>query len=205
MEEFLEWEKCYQENNTPWDKGEPAPALRVLLERNAEAFHGRVLVPGCGTGHDARLIAEYGAKVVAVDIAPTALARARQLDTEHRVEWKEIDLFALPADMVGAFDVVWEHTCLSALEPVHRSKYANALRSALKPGGSMRGVFYINPDLDPGETGPPFGIPVDELIALWENAGLEVVEHWVPDVAYEGREGRECYVHARLRSDEIRP
>ena len=198
MEEFLEWEQCYQDGNTPWDRGEPAPMLRQLLARTPEAFQGRILVPGCGTGHDARLLAGAGARVVAADIAPSALARARELDLSNQVDWREMNLFAMPAEFLGAFDTVWEHTCLSALEPDQRTAYAAALKSALKSGGSIRGVFFIHPDMDPGESGPPFAISEEDVKALWTSVGLEIVDSWVPDVAYEGREGRELYLHARL-------
>jgi len=192
----IDWNQCYQTGDTPWDKGAPAPLLPVLLEKAPALFQGRVLVPGCGTGQDARFLAAQGAKVVAVDIASLALERARKLDPTGSVEWRQADLFDMPNDLLGKFDRVWEHTCLSALEPPMRTAYAIALKSALKPGGSLYGVFYINPDMDPGESGPPFGIPTEELMNLWESAGLEIKEHWVPDVAYEGRAGRELFLWA---------
>jgi hypothetical protein len=100
-------------------------------------------------------------------------------------------LFALPDDMRGAFDVVWEHTCLCALPLEMRTAYAAAIKSTLKLGGTVAGVFFINPDMDPGETGPPFGISVEELEQLWRDAGFDVLDSWVPAVGYEGRVGRE--------------
>ena len=100
----------------------------------------------------------------------------------------------MPADLRGGFDLVWEHTCLCALDPAARSEYIAGVRSALKPEGTVAGVFYMDPDLDPGETGPPFGITVVELVRLWESGGFKVLEHWVPDVAYKGREGRERFM-----------
>ena len=78
-----------------------------------------------------------------------------------------------------------------------RPQYIAGVRSALKPGGTVAGVFYMNPDLDPGETGPPFGIALEELIQLWQDGGFEVQEHWVPEVAYEGREGRERFMRLK--------
>ena len=65
------------------------------------------------------------------------------------------------------------------------------MTSLLKPGGLLVGVFYINPEMDPGETGPPFGISTDELTALFAER-FQVVESHVPAAAYPGREGREC-------------
>ena len=189
-----DWNELYEKGDTPWDKGMPTPVLDVLFKRHPQLFQGRVLVPGCGLGHDARWLAAHGCEVVGVDIAVLAIERAKQLDPEHRVDFRLANLFELPEDLRGSFDLVWEHTCLCALEPSLREKYIAGVRGALKAGGTVAGVFYMNPDLDPGETGPPFGITLDELIAFWEKGGFEIDEHWVPEVAYEGRAGRERFL-----------
>jgi SAM-dependent methyltransferase len=186
-----DWNELYAKGETPWDKGINTPVLDVLLQKNPQFFRGRVLVPGCGLGHDARRLAAHGCEVVAIDIAPLAIERGKQLDPDHRVDFRVENLFELPEDLRGSFDLVWEHTCLCALEQALREKYVTAVRGALKPGGKVAGVFYMNPDMEPGESGPPFGITLEELIALWEKGGFEVDEHWVPEVAYEGRAGRE--------------
>jgi SAM-dependent methyltransferase len=193
-----DWNELYARGETPWDRGTHAPALDVLLQKRPQLFAGRVLVPGCGLGHDARWLAGHGCEVVALDIAPLAIERAKQLEPSGRVDFRLADLLGLPADLCGSFDWVWEHTCLCALDPPLRQTYIAAVRSALRPGGAVAGVFYMNPDLDPGETGPPFGITLDELLALWRKGGFEIEEHWVPDVAYEGRAGRERLMRLRL-------
>lgn len=189
-----DWNELYAKGETPWEKGRPAPVLEVLGKTRPKLLRGRVLVPGCGLGHDARWLAAHGCEVVAVDIAPLAIERARQRDPEHRVDFRLVNLFELPADLRGGFDLVWEHTCLCALDPPLRPQYIAGVRSALRPGGTVAGVFYMNPDLDPGETGPPFGITTEELLKLWQAGGFEALEHWVPEVAYEGREGRERFM-----------
>lgn len=188
---MTDWEASYQQGETPWDRGEAAPALAEIVEKFPTLFKGRILVPGCGLGHDARWLAAQGCEVVGLDIAPTALKKARELDPTHRVEFTQTDLFDLPKILLGSFDIVWEHTCLSAMPPELRPRYAAAYKSALKPGGTIVGVFYLNPDMDPGETGPPFAISVEELTELWQSVGLELTESWVPINAYEGRAGRE--------------
>jgi len=52
------------------------------------------------------------------------------------------------------------------------------------------GVWFINPDLDPGHEGPPFPFSVAALTALFAD-GYEIVDDYVTDVAFSGREGRE--------------
>jgi hypothetical protein len=90
----------------------------------------------------------------------------------------------------GAFDFVVEHTCLSGMPPELRPDYRRGVLSALRPGGIIVGVWFINPDLDPGETGPPFPLPVEELDALFAGA-CETLEDYVPGNSFPGREGRE--------------
>jgi SAM-dependent methyltransferase len=188
---MTDWNECYEKNETPWEKGKATPVLDEMMARHAEVFRGRVLVPGCGLGHDARWLAERGMEVTGADIAPLAIDGAKAWDAESKVDFRLVDLFALPDDMKGAFDLVWEHTCLCALPLDLRTRYVKGVKSSLKDGGLVAGVFFINPDMDPGEAGPPFGISVEELEQLWREEGFEVVDSWVPEVGYEGRVGRE--------------
>ena len=51
-------------------------------------------------------------------------------------------------------------------------------------------MWFIDPGLNPGEVGPPFPFSVANLTALFAE-GYEIVEDYVPDVAFPGREGRE--------------
>jgi SAM-dependent methyltransferase len=194
---LTDWNSAYERNEAHWDRGQPTPVLEIAWKRHPGLLKGHVLVPGCGLGHDARWLAAHGCQVVGADIAPLAIERAKTLDKEQLIDFRLVNLFDLPADMRGAFDMVWEHTCLCALEPGIRQQYLAGIRSALKPDGQVAGVFYLTPDLDPGETGPPFGITIPELRALWEDAGFEVVSHWTPERSYEGREGREHFMWLR--------
>lgn len=179
------WDQAYQESFTPWDKGMPSPPLVEWLARNK--LTGRVLVPGCGVGHDVAHLISLGIDAHGLDIAPTAVARAKAAYPQHAERFVCGDLF----EYRGEFDAVVEHTCLCALPPEWRTRYRDAVVSLLKPGGLLVGVFYLNPEMDPGETGPPFGIAMDELTTLFADS-FEEVESYVPAAAYPGREGREC-------------
>ena len=115
MDEKRDWEGSYGRGETPWDKGAPSPGLVAYLAENE--VRGRVLVPGCGLGHDVRALARGGAEVEGLDISPTAVARAREFPPAGSEKYRHGDLFALERDLVGAFDWVWEHTCFCAIEP----------------------------------------------------------------------------------------
>jgi len=100
------------------------------------------------------------------------------------------NLFDPPEAMRDAFDVVLEHTCMSGLPPTLRTEYRRGIDLTLRRGGLLIGVWFINPTLDPGNEGPPFPFRVTDLTALFAE-GYGIVEDYVPDVAFPGREGRE--------------
>ena len=136
------------------------------------------------------LAAEHGLDATGLDIAPTGVAEARALYPHLAERFVTGDLFDPPEEMRGAYDVVLEHTCMSALPPTLRADYRRGIDLTLRRGGLLIGVWFIDPALDPGEEGPPFPFSVADLTALFTE-GYEIVEDYVPDVAFPGREGRE--------------
>ena len=183
-----DWEAHYQREETPWEKGAPSPALVSFL--HAQPVHGRVLVPGCGFGHDVRALAATADEVIGIDIAPSAVRQARAFPAVGGESYAVADLFDLPAKMRGAFDWVWEHTCFCAIEPIQRPAYVDAVASALRPGGHLLAVFYLDPGNDSPDDGPPFGVSIAELDRLFAPR-FALVKEWLPSGAYPGREGRE--------------
>jgi SAM-dependent methyltransferase len=182
---MTDWESLYRSGETGWDKGAPAPALVEWLAKNE--VHGRWLVPGCGRGHDVKALMEAGAEVLGLDIAPSAVEDARKSGVSAVLG----DLFALPAELVGAFDGVFEHTCFCAIPRERRSDYVQAVHSALKPEGVLLALFYLSPRDNPDPTlGPPFNTSLEELDGLF-SPYFALGTDAVPAVAYEGREGRE--------------
>lgn len=184
----MNWDECYQKGETRWDKGAPSPAMRQYLERHA--VRGRALVPGCGRGHEVALAAEHGLDATGLDIAPTGIAEARAKYPHLADRFMMGNLFDPPEKLRGAFDVVLEHTCMSALPPPLRADYRRGIDLTLRHGGLLIGVWYIDPALDPGTEGPPFPFSVADLTALFAE-GYAIVEDYVPDVSFPGREGRE--------------
>ena len=187
----MDWEEMYQKGDTRWEKGGPSLPLKEYLARQAALIAGRrALVPGCGRGHEVALAMEHRLDATGLDIAPTAIAEARARYPHLAERFVHGSLFDPPVEMRGAFDVVLEHTCMSALPPKLRADYRRGIDLTLRRGGWLIGVWYINPDLDPGEEGPPYPFSVADLTALFAD-GFEIVEDYVPAVAFEGREGRE--------------
>lgn len=181
------WEHRYQTHDTPWDHAAPHPALEAWLATHPPPANFRVLVPGCGTGHDARLWAKAGAQVTGLDLAPSALAQARSLAGSDPITWLEGSIFDPPKSLRHAFDLVFEHTCFCAIDPARRPDYVRGVHACLKPGGHLLAIFYLDPGRD---SGPPFGVSCEELVRLF-SPQFQIVERTPPPATFPGREGRE--------------
>jgi SAM-dependent methyltransferase len=184
---MTDWESRYRAGDTPWNKGAAHPALLHWLDRQAPP--DRVLVPGCGLGHDVRALATRGACVTGLDIAPSAIQAARELPTTGTETYVLGDFFDLPAAWEDGFDAIFEHTCFCAIDPADRPSYAASAARLLRPGGSLIAIFYLNPGR---EEGPPFGCDLgelDRLFGAWFSVACE--ERDFP--TFPGREGGELF------------
>jgi len=184
----MDWDEIYRSGEVFWNKGRPSPPMKQYLE--GHAVRGRALVPGCGHGHEVALAVEHGLDAIGLDIAPTGIAEARTLYPQLAERFVAGDFFDPPEDLRDDFDVILEHTCLSGLHPSLRADYRRGVDQTLRLGGLLIGVWFIDPELDPGEEGPPFPFPVPELTALF-TPGYEIIDDYVPDVSFETRMGRE--------------
>ena len=98
----------------PWADLAPNPHVVEWLERAAPT-PGRALDVGCGLGDTAEELARRGHDVLAIDVSPTAVAAARARFPQSRVDYRALDLRALPSALAGAFDLVVECYTLQVL------------------------------------------------------------------------------------------
>ncbi len=182
-----DWDEAYQRRETPWEKGKPHPALVDFLAENGP-IGGEIFVPGCGSGHDVRALSTRENHVLGIDLAPSAIEKASAFPKFGNEEYQLADLFALPSEWNGRFDVVFEHTCFCAIDPALRGDYLEAITRLLKPGGRFIAIFFLNPDND--DEGPPFPVSVEELEERFGRS-FAVEREWIPARTHLGREGRE--------------
>lgn len=178
------WDQRYLDGTDRWELGAPAPPLARFLKKQAQAPQppGRVLVPGCGRGHEAALLASLGFEVVGLDFSAEAVREARRLHGEQagRLTWVQADLLdaeALDAAGLGSAscDGVLEHTCYCAIDPALRQAYRSTVARLLQPEGWLLGLFWCH--RRPG--GPPYGSDADQLVADFTAAGFSQ-ELWFP-------------------------
>lgn len=102
---------------------------------------GRALELGCGAGDLTLWLATLGYEVSGVDIAPTALAWAREKAQERGLaaDFQIADVRDLAAFPDASFDFVLDGRCLHCLIGADRALFLAAARRVLKPGG----VFHI--------------------------------------------------------------
>jgi SAM-dependent methyltransferase len=153
------WDTAYAEGARPtWDIGRPQPAVARLLAGGAFGPRGAaVLDAGCGTGDNAVLLAAHGYRVVGLDIAWEAIARARAKAAERDVDPRPVfitgDALVAPSAMgLGPFDAALDVGLFHALPDGAGPRYAASLASVVRPGGrafvicwSARNPFGIGP------------------------------------------------------------
>lgn len=180
-----DWETKYLQGDTPWDKGEPSPGLIDFLRRHPELPRGRVLVPGCGMGHDVRAWSAAGFPAVGMDVAPSAIQRCREV-APLRDDAPEFAVGNFLTDIPAEpFEWLFEHTLFCAIDPDQRHAYVEAVGRWLKPGGHFLAVHYLIPDTE----GPPFGCDRVEVLNRFSSR-LELLEEWEPP-SYPNRVGLE--------------
>lgn len=189
----VDWNERWRSNDTPWEKGYAAPPLTEYLAEDGLELRKarRVLVPGCGSGHDVRELARHGIPATGLDISEKAVEVARAVPRVGEEDYFHGDLFDPSWKHQRPFDTVWEHTCFCAIDPSMRPAYAEAMAGILPPGGFLTGVFYLTP-WDPGEVvdSPPYAASREEIIGLFA-PWFDLRKDRVPGRAYPGREGRE--------------
>jgi SAM-dependent methyltransferase len=158
------WEDKYRAMTIPWDRGAASPALLGWIE-DGVLLPGRVLIPGCGRGHEALELARRGFQVTALDIAPTALEHlAAELHTAG-VDAERVCADALIWQADQPFDAIYEQTCLCALDPAHWAAYEQQLFNWLRPDGKLFALFMQVER--PG--GPPFHCALPDMRTLFSS------------------------------------
>jgi len=160
------WDTRFRGGITPWDAAGVPPQLAHWLEARKPGL--KVLIPGCGTGYEVRLLAGHGHQVLAIDFSAAAVEAARKELGDLASLVAQRDFFDFEAQ---PFDLVYERAFLCALPRRMWPDWARRMAELVRPAEEIAGFFY----LDDNERGPPFGIAPHALGALLEG-GFELSE-----------------------------
>ena len=127
-----------------WDPRGPQKALHALnparlgyVAERVQLRDAAVLDVGCGGGLLSEALAQAGAKVTAIDLAPNLLkvARLHGLESGIKVDYREMPVETLAEQSPASFDAI---TCMEMLEHVPEpASIIEACAKLLKPGGRL--------------------------------------------------------------------
>ena len=146
-----DFEAAYKAGGAPWDIGRPQPEIVALAE--AGEIVGDVLDVGCGTGENALYLASLGRRVLGIDAAPTAIARAKEKAAARGVPAAFLVADALELGKLRRrVETVVDCGMFHALDPAQRRTYAHSLTEVLSPGGTL--LLLCFSDEEPPGPGP---------------------------------------------------
>ncbi|NNG38354.1 class I SAM-dependent methyltransferase [Flexivirga sp. ID2601S] len=158
----------------PWARGGPHPMLLDWaedweLERGGspDGAGRSAMVPGVGPGWDSELLASYGYATTGFDVSPTAVRAVREAHPKSAVDYRVADLFELPAEWIGAFDLVAEVMTVQSMPRGQvRARATAAVRSLVAPGGTLLVIGVNLPTGTPLDQGPPWCLTPAEIEAF---------------------------------------
>ncbi|HIE79519.1 MAG TPA: methyltransferase domain-containing protein [Nitrospinaceae bacterium] len=155
-----DWQRHYEENDLGWDLGQVAPPF-VKLWQEEKLPLGKVLVPGCGRGHEVVFLAENGFDVTAIDFSSGAVTYLKNALKKRNLEGRILhqDFFSLDESHEGVYDLVLEQTFFCAISPKQRRDYVLNVSRILKPGGILVGLFYHTDE----QGGPPYNTTREDI------------------------------------------
>ena len=112
--------------------------------------------------------------MTAFDVSESAIAWSIKRFPNSEVNYVVADLFKLPSDWLGAFDLVFDFRTIQALPLGVRSQTIENIASLARPEGTVLIMTYVRPS---GTTieGPPWPLTLEEL-NHFETVGLTVVK-----------------------------
>ena len=195
-----DWAARYESGNTPWNVGEAHPELVARLgdERvSGREIGGRAFVPGCGLGHDAIALARAGFTVTAVDgvaaleetVRPALEQLGGQFVVGNALEYTDDE----------PFDLIWEQTFFSAIDPTGRPDWSAMVNRLLRAEGRFCAIAFPG-DRPLAMNGPPWLTSPQDLTGTlgggYRVVAIEPVRHRVP-----GRQWSEHWVELIRTAD----
>lgn len=121
----MDWEELWKSGNIPWDLNGPSPPLLEYL-RGKGRLGDSVLVPGCGSGHDLRVLSAHYDHVVGMDISESAVSAAT--DNARGIDNVTCILGNFFTFKHNSYDAVFDYTFFCAIPVEKRSEWGRVMR-----------------------------------------------------------------------------
>lgn len=180
------WENRYHEERTGWDLGEISVPLRDYVDQ-IEDKSIKILIPGCGNGHEAVYLHSKGfTNVHILDYAPAPLKNFLEAVPDfpkehlHQADFFEHD---------GKYDLIIEQAFFCAITPDLRESYRERMHHILNVNGKLVGLLFED---EFKEDGPPWGGHRNEYKEFFKSHfDIQVME--LADNSIKPRRGREVF------------
>lgn len=169
----------------------------------------RALVVGCGTGAEVRLLVERGFEVVGIDVAPTALAWAREglrgLTRSRRraITLLEADLLTVDPVQLGRFDLVVEVHTVPWLPGVVQDAAMAAIGPLVAPGGVAVTITELRTEGEQERPGPPWPQAPSALAAYRAGGLVRLALEHPPAAGGTSTEARITWQRPRTLEDPV--
>jgi methyl halide transferase len=164
-EEQEYWSSRYEEGQTGWDIGAPAPALQAYFEQIRDK-NSRILIPGAGNAYEAEYLWKNGFEQTTIlDIAAMPLEAFATRNPGFPPQQLVQDNFF---EHRGTYDLIIEQTffCSFMPTPENRKLYAQQMAALLPSGGKLVGLWFDIP-LTGDMIKRPFGGSKEEYLTYF--------------------------------------
>jgi len=166
----VDWPALYatvEYTRLPWYSPRPAGWLVEAVAQRWLRPPGPLLDIGCGAGTNALWLARRGFRVRGLDLAPVAVAIARQRASRVGVSatFTQGSIVAAPyEDASFAFAV--DSGCFHSLPIADRPRYAREVARVIRPEGLLLVTWIAREET--GEYGPPHRLSLEEVVSVLE-------------------------------------
>ena len=157
------WSGKYRQGLMGWDTGRVTTPLKEYFDQ-LENKDLRILIPGCGNGHEVKYLHDNGfTNVTVVDISAEPYSEL----IEQCVNWSK-DSFIVDDffNINGQYDLIVEQTFFCALDPQMRHNYSIKMHELLAPAGRLVGVLF---KVFFAGDNPPFGGNREEYVEYFKD------------------------------------
>ena len=184
------WTSRWEEGNTGWDIGYVSPPLQNYFDQIGRRSI-KILIPGAGNAYEAEYLHQKGfTDVTVLDISKHPLVEfSTRNPTFPKSHLVQADFF----DHEAKYDLIFEQTFFSAINPSTRERYVSKMFDLLSENGRLVGLLW---GIEMNLNSPPYGGSRDEYMALFN----EKFEISVLDKCYNSipqRQGMELFMNLK--------